>query len=114
MFFVIVFIAQLIVTAKIISVLTQASAAVCNINNQVTELRPVVVSGLSSASGGVKSAAKGVGFVTKFLEKRKRAVLVSVIKCILGITIFMLIKKFPHKRYLSFIDVIFNFENLLV
>lgn len=112
-FFIIVFIAELIVAGKVISVLKDADAKVCEINNQVTEAKPVVVSGLNSVSSGVKSAAKGVETATKFLEKKRREAIVGLTKAVVGIVVFLLIKKYPHKRLLTAVDAVYSLDNLL-
>ena len=93
-FFIIVFIAELIVAGKVISVLKECSATVCSINNQVTE-------------------TKSAGLMTKFLEKRRRDAIIALTKGVAGIVIFLLIKKYPNKRLLSVVDVIFSLDNLL-
>ena len=112
-FFVIVFIAELIVAGKVISVLKDADAKVCEINDQVTEAKPVVVSSMNSVSAGVKSAAKGVDTAVKFLEKKRRSAIISLTKAVAGIVIFLLIKKYPHKRLLTAVDAIYSLDSLL-
>ena len=112
-FFIIVFIAELIVAAKVISILKNASASVCSINNQVTETKASLEKSMHSVSSGVKSAAKGAGFLTKFLEKRRRDAIIALSKGVLGIVIFLLIRKYPNKRLLSVVDVIYSLDNLL-
>ena len=112
-FFVIVFIAELIVAEKVISTLKKTSAAVCEINDQVSEIKPVVASSMRSVSSGVNSAAKGVGAFTKFLEKKRKFAIVSLTKAVLGIVIFLAIKKFPHKKMLSVVDVFFALGKLI-
>ena len=104
-FFIIVFIAELIVAGKVISVLKECSATVCSINNQVTETKSAVSKSVQSVSSGVKSAAKTAGLMTKFLEKRRRDAIIALTKGVAGIVIFLLI--FPSFRcFVSFIYVI--------
>lgn len=112
-FFIIVFIAELIVAGKVISALKECSATVCSINNQVTETKSAVSKSVQSVSSGVKSAAKTAGLMTKFLEKRRRDAIIALTKGVAGIVIFLLIKKYPNKRLLSVVDVIFSLDNLL-
>ena len=112
-FFVIVFIAELIVAGKVISVIKDTSSKICDINRQVTEVKSAVKQSLKSVGKGVKSAAKGVGFMTKFLEKKRRTAIISLAKAVLGIVIFLLIRKYPHKRILSVVDVVYSLDNLL-
>ena len=112
-FFIIVFIAELIVAAKVISVLKGVSANVACINNQVVATRAAIGKSMHSVSSGVKSAAKGAGVLTKFLEKRRRDAIISLSKGVLGIVIFLLIRKYPNKRLLSVVDVIYSLDNLL-
>ena len=112
-FFVIVFIAELIVAEKIISTLKKTSATVCEINDQVSEIKPVVASSMHGVSSGVNSAAKGVETLTKFLEDKRRSLIVSLIKAALGIAVFLMIKKYPHKKWLSLVDVFFALGKLI-
>ena len=112
-FFIIVFIAEIIVAGKVISVLKDTSSKICEINSQVLEAKSAVKQSMKSVGSGVKSAAKGVGFATKFLEKRRRLAIISLSKAVLGIVIFLLIRKYPHNRILSVVDVIYSFDNLL-
>lgn len=113
LFFTIVFLAELIVAGKIVSVIKQADANVCAINTQVCEIKPQLKKGMQSAASGVKAAANGVGLVNKFIDKRKRELYISLIKGILSIVIFIMIKKYPHKRCLTIVDVLFTFDNIL-
>lgn len=113
LFFTIVFIAELIVGAKIVSVIKDANNTVSEINTQVVHLRPLIADGMRGANAGVKSAAKSVGFMTKFLETKKRAVIISLVKGFVGIVIFLMIKKYPNKRILSIIDMIYTVDNIM-
>ena len=113
LFFTIVFIAELIVAGKVISVIKQADGTVCEINSQVSELKPQICKNLEGLSKSVEAATKGVGTINQFLDKKKRDLYISLLKGILGLVVFVLLKKYPHKRWLSVVDLVFTFDSLL-
>lgn len=113
LFFTIVFIAELIVVAKLISVLKQADATVLEINSQVNETKPQISQGMTCAKEGVKVVTKGVGALATFVESKKKESFKIAVKLILSIVLLLLLKKFPNKKLLTVVDVLFALSNIL-
>lgn len=111
-FFIVIFIAELIIFEKIISVIKNCTKSVQKINNQVEEIKPVITKHLTTAKSGVNSVTKGVSSASKFLTKRKMQVLIALTKGAVALILFLILKKMPNKKVLTAVDLIYAISNL--
>ena len=112
-FFTIVFIAELIVIAKILSLLKRANDSICEINSQVIEVKPIIKKGLSDAKKGVSGMTSGVDGFSTFVKKKKKDIIIFAIKGTVAIILIFALKKFPNKRCLKFVDNLISIGNFL-
>ena len=113
LFFTIVFIAELIVVGKIVSILKQASCTIKEINEQVLETKPVISNSLNAAKNGVTTVTKGVGSISTFIEGKKKDAFKIVVKGAVALVILLFLRKLPHKKVLTAVDILFAIGNLL-
>ena len=113
LFFTIVFIAELIVVGKVISVIKQASSSVNEFGARLEEVKPAITSGVVTVKNGVSSVTKGLGAFSLFVENKKNEVFKYLVKGILALVLLVFLKKLPHKKVLSFVDILFALNNLL-
>lgn len=111
-FFTIVFIAEIIILYNILRILAKADCKVRNLNEQVESLKCELEINLKKATSGVNKASELVSVFDKFLDKRKKALFILLIKLGLGTVIFVLFKKFPNKKWFSIIDLIITLTNI--
>ena len=113
LFFTIVFIAELIVVGKIVSILKQTSNTIKEINNQVIEIKPIILNNLGTTKKGVSTVTKSVGNISSFVEGKKKDAFKFVVKGIVAIVVLLFLRKLPHKKVLTVIDILFAINNLL-
>jgi len=113
LFFTIVFIAELIVAEKAISWIKQKNLVVCEINQQITEIKPLIDKGVISAKNGVCSLTNGMCAVSKFILSKKREGIKILTKIVFAGIMLIVLKKMPNKKILTVVDVLFTFANLL-
>lgn len=113
LFFTIVFIAELIVTAKVVSILKQTSCSINEITEQLVQTKPTITEGLSTAKKGVSSVTKSVGSISTFIEGKKKDAFKIVVKGILALALLIFLRKLPHKKVMTTVDVLFALSNLL-
>lgn len=111
-FFIIIFIAELIIFEKIISVIRNCTKSVQQINNQVEEIKPILTKHITSAKSGVGNITKGVFSVSKFLTRRKMQALIAITKGALALVLFLILKKMPNKKILTAVDLIYAITNI--
>lgn len=111
-FFTIVFIAELIVIAKIISLLKKANNTICEINSQLKEVKPLIKKGIADAKNGVSGITSGIGGFSKFIDKKKKDILKILLKGGIVLIVFIAFKKFPNKRILTAFDWAFTLGKL--
>ena len=113
LFFTIVFIAELIVAGKVISILKQVSVSVNEISNQLDEVKPTITQGVVAAKNGVAVVTKGVNGISSFVESKQKEVFKCLVKGIVALVLLVFLRKLPHKKVLSVVDVLFAIGNLL-
>ena len=113
LFFTIVFIAELIVAGKVISILKQASSSLNEINVQIDEAKSAITKGVVAAKNGVATVTKGVSGFSAFLAGKQKEVFKYLVKGIIAIVLLVFLRKLPHKKVLSVVDVLFAIGNLL-
>ena len=113
LFFTIVFIAELIVTAKVVSILKQTSSSINEVTEQLVQTKPAITEGLSAAKKGVSTVTKGVGSISTFIEGKKKDAFKFAIKGVLALVLLIFLRKLPHKKVMTTIDVLFAIGNLL-
>lgn len=113
LFFTIVFIAELIVAGKVISVLKQASSSVQNISAQFDETKPAITNGITAAQKGVFAMSKGLDSFSVFVDGKKKEAFKYLIKGIIAVVLLVFLKNLPHKKVLSAVDVLFALSNLI-
>lgn len=113
LFFTIVFIAELIVVAKVISVLQKCDSQVQEFNNQIIQINPEFKKGVEGAQKAVTSLTGGVGLFNKFIDKKKYELIRLAAKAALAVLFVIVIKKIPNKKLLTVIDMVFMFEKFL-
>lgn len=113
LFFTIVFIAELIVAGKIISVLNNVRASVNDVNNQVTEAKPVISDGMRVAKNGVSTVTKGLGNLSSYISGKKKEALKIAVKGLVALVLLLFLRKLPHKKVLTAVDILFAIGNIL-
>lgn len=113
LFFTIVFIAELIVAGKIISIINQARASVNQANLSLEESKPMIKKGIIAAKNGVTTVTKGVSGVSMFFASKKKEAFKFLIKGIAALVLLIFLKKLPHKKVLSMIDILFALDSFI-
>lgn len=111
-FFVIVFIAEMIVAEKIISVLRLADERVCKINSKVCEFNPVLKGKLSDTHTIV---SKILSYTTCFIDfvLLKKCECEVLFKKNLITTILCLAIKMPYRKIFDAVSLFFTLKKLL-
>ncbi len=105
LFFTIVIVAQLIVTYHIVSYIKALDKKVCAINQSVTEIRPQIVSQITTFKSMITTVSKKLDCFNDFVVEKAQDCEKAIKKNLIT-TILFYILKIPGKRILTIIDIV--------
>lgn len=82
-FIAIIFIAELIVTAFLINLITKADKAVLRLNEQVTQSREDILKALNCVKNSIIYIEKGIDWVLTYVERKREEYLMKLTKKLL-------------------------------
>lgn len=104
LFFIIIFLAELIITSWIVSGLRKADAIVCEMNLQVTKSREELKEKLNKTKAVINLAKLSLDYLITFV-KEKKTNFEHFFKKNLLTTILFLILRIPEKKITRYIDI---------
>lgn len=111
-FFTIVFIAELIITGWLISIILKADRMVCEANEKVLNLQPAIKEQIQGFKIAVNTVLLGVDFFASFLEKKKEECLNICSKNLITTILFFVLNN-AGRKVLGFIDLFLALRKFL-
>ncbi len=111
-FFIIVFIAEIIITVQIINLIMKADRCILSVNEKVLSFQPELKKNVETVGIFVKKFANVVRTTELFYEKQKNRYKNLLIKNILTLIIFLMLNK-NGKHAITIVDIILSVSNLL-
>lgn len=112
LFFIIVFIAEIIIAAKIIEILKQWDKKVCCVNESITSHRPNIYKNLLTAKLSVNKLLLGVTQTKIKLKKKKEQYKIVLIKNLITAICFIILN-YNAKRALTIVELLLSLKNVL-
>ncbi len=111
-FFTIVFLAELIIASWIIGKINNARKLVAEYNQQVTNLQPVIKSGIISTRENITKTLNSLNSFVRFLAEKKCQCTGLIERNILS-TFLAFITKLPYKQILSILEILLTLKKFL-
>ena len=112
LFFVIVFIAELIVASKIIQIIKKADAKVCTVNEQILSARPQIKKGITSVRIEINKIHLSITQIQIKLKKKKEEYKIVLLKNILTGICFLLLN-YNAKRALTTVELALSLKDFI-
>ncbi|MBQ8669231.1 hypothetical protein IJ472_05590 [bacterium] len=112
LFFTIIFLAELIVAGWVISKIMSARKYVCELNQQVTDIQPVIKENIDKTHEGLTKTLNSLRTFINFLAEKKGQCSNLMKRNILSTTVAVILK-LPFKEILSALEVILKVKKIL-
>ena len=112
LFFVIVFIAELIVASKIIQIIKNADAKVCTVNEQILCAKPQIKKEITSIRIEINKILLSITQIQIKLKKKKEEYKIVLLKNILTGICFLLLN-YNAKRALTTVELILSLKDFV-
>lgn len=112
LFFVIVFIAELIVASKIVQIIKNADAKVCTVNEQILCAKPQIKKEITSIRIEINKILLSITQIQIKLKKKKEEYKIVLLKNILTGICFLLLN-YNAKRALTTVELILSLKDFV-
>ena len=112
LFFTIIFLAELIIASWIITQITKARRFVCEVNQQVTDIQPLIKENIDIAHEKLSKTLASLEAFMKFLAE-KQGELGTLMNRNIFSTAVAVVLKLPFKEILSLLEVIIKVKRIL-
>lgn len=112
LFFTIIFLAELIVASWIIAQITKARRLVCEVNQQVSDIQPLIKTNIEKAHEMLSKTLASLEAFMKFLAE-KQGELGTLVNRNIFSTAVAVVLKLPFKEILSLLEVIIKVKKIL-
>ena len=112
LFFVIVFIAELIVASKIVQIIKKADAKICTVNEQILSARPQIKKGITSVRIEINKILLSITQIQIKLKKKKEEYKIVLLKNVLTWICFLLLN-YNVKRALTTVELVLSLKDFI-